>query len=82
MKMLNGNILTTLPEEGMVKQENGLYIPSESKSYKEVIIVEPDKDNSVSKGDKIYLPIHAGLEVEINNECFLIANKRDIILIV
>lgn len=80
MKMLNGNILVKLiADENTTK--SGLVLIEKTKYYKIVEVIEPDSENVVKKGDKMYVPINAGTEVKIEKEELLIVNVRDIILI-
>lgn len=81
MRMLNGNVLTTLDKEESTKTVGGIILPTSDKTYKVVDIVEPDADNEVKKGSTVYLPKHSGVEVEIEGTKYLIVNKREIILI-
>lgn len=80
MKMLNGNVLVKLiADENTTK--SGLVLIEKTKYYKTVEVIEPDSENVVKKGDKMYVPINAGTEVKIEKEELLIVNVRDIILI-
>lgn len=80
MKMLNGNVLVKLvADENTTK--SGLVLIEKTKYYKIVEVIEPDSENVVKKGDKMYVPINAGTEVKIEKEELLIVNVRDIILI-
>ena len=80
MKMLNGNVLVKLiADENTTK--SGLVLIERTKYYKTVEVIEPDSENVVKKGDKMYVPINAGTEVKIEKEELLIVNVRDIILI-
>lgn len=80
MKMLNGNVLVKLiVDENTTK--SGLVLIEKTKYYKTVEVIEPDSENVVKKGDKMYVPINAGTEVKIEKEELLIVNVRDIILI-
>ena len=80
MKMLNGNVLVKLiADENTTK--SGLVLIEKTKYYKIVEAIEPDSENVVKKGDKMYVPINAGTEVKIEKEELLIVNVRDIILI-
>ena len=80
MKMLNGNVLVRLiADENTTK--SGLVLIEKTKYYKIVEVIEPDSENVVKKGDKMYVPINAGTEVKIEKEELLIVNVRDIILI-
>lgn len=78
--MLNGNVLVKLiADENTTK--SGLVLIEKTKYYKIVEVIEPDSENVVKKGDKMYVPINAGTEVKIEKEELLIVNVRDIILI-
>lgn len=78
--MLNGNVLVKLiADENTTK--SGLVLIEKTKYYKTVEVIEPDSENVVKKGDKMYVPINAGTEVKIEKEELLIVNVRDIILI-
>ncbi|NRA77275.1 MAG: hypothetical protein HRU18_03620 [Pseudoalteromonas sp.] len=77
MKMLNDNVLVTTNEEHLEQTDSGLFIPTKKKSYKRVTVVEPDKDNELSKGEVLVVPKSSGIEYEE----FLIINKREIISI-
>ena len=80
MKMLNGNVLVKLvADENTTK--SGLVLIEKTKYYKIVEVIEPDSENVVKKGDKMYVPINSGTEVKIEKEELLIVNVRDIILI-
>lgn len=80
MKMLNGNVLVKLvADENTTK--SGLVLIEKTKYYKIVEVIEPDSENVVKKGDKMYVPMNAGTEVKIEKEELLIVNVRDIILI-
>lgn len=80
MKMLNGNVLVKLiADENTTK--SGLVLIEKTKYYKIAEVIEPDSENVVKKGDKMYVPINAGTEVKIEKEELLIVNVRDIILI-
>lgn len=80
MKMLNGNVLVKLiADENTTK--SGLVLIEKTKYYKIVEVIQPDSENVVKKGDKMYVPINAGTEVKIEKEELLIVNVRDIILI-
>lgn len=80
MKMLNGNVLVKLiADENTTK--SGLVLIEKTKYYKIVEVIEPDSENVVKKGDKMYVPVNAGTEVKIEKEELLIVNVRDIILI-
>jgi co-chaperonin GroES (HSP10) len=78
--MLNGNVLVKLiADENTTK--SGLVLIEKTKYYKIVEVIQPDSENVVKKGDKMYVPINAGTEVKIEKEELLIVNVRDIILI-
>lgn len=82
MRMLNGNVLVREVQQDENKTQSGLYIPNEIKHYKIVEVFQPDSENVVKTGDKIYIPLNAGTEVKINDENFLIINVREIILVI
>lgn len=76
MKMLNNYVLVKIKKEDLKQTPSGILIPTKTKSYKVVEVIEPDKDNELKKGIIAYIPKNAGLE--IGN--FQIINKREIIL--
>lgn len=82
MKMLNGNVLVREVQQDENKTQSGLYILNEIKHYKIAEVFQPDSENVVKTGDKIYIPLNAGTEVKINEEKFLIINVREIILVI
>ncbi len=80
MKMLNGNLLVKVQEDSE-KRESGIIVLRDNKSYKKVEVIEPDADNEIAKGSIVYIPKNAGIEIDIEQEKYLIVNKREVILI-
>lgn len=76
VQMRNGNILT-LPVEESTTRESGLIIQTNLKNYKVLEVVVSDEQDNVKVGDKLYVPLHSGTEVEGH----IVVNLRDIILI-
>lgn len=88
MQLLNGNVLTKEVKAEEVKTASGVILPETAinkRPFKELIIeidVTDDKTNKVviPKGSTVYTSKHAGVEVELDNQDYVIINKRDIIL--
>lgn len=76
VQMRNGNILT-LPTETETTRESGLIVQVDLRNYRILEVVVPDEQDNVKVGDKLYVPLHSGTEVEGH----IVVNLRDIILI-
>ncbi len=82
IKMLNGNVLLKI-EDPKKETNSGLIIPSKNNvNYDIGTVVSPDVNNSLKEGDVVYIPKSSGMNVEIENEKYVIVNVKQIILIV
>lgn len=88
MQLLNGNVLTKEVKAEEKRTASGVILPGTAISkrpFKELlveidVINESTKEVLIPKGSTVYTPKHAGVEVELDNQDYIIINKRDIIL--
>ena len=80
--MLNGNILVKEVKEEENRTASGLLLaPTVGKSYKIVEVFGAGPEETAKVGDRLYVPVHSGTEVEVDSEQFLIIHTKEIILI-
>jgi len=83
MRLTADRILVHIPDDSERKTKGGLLIPATAASpvrrciWSEVVLVGPET-HTVRVGDQILFIPHSGLEVEWNNETFLLLRERDV----
>jgi len=72
-----------MPDENERKSKGGLVIPATAATpvkrcvWSEVVLVGPDTRN-VKPGDRVLFLPHAGLEMDVEGEVYLLLRERDV----
>jgi chaperonin GroES len=83
MRLTADRILVRIPDDSERKSKGGLLIPATAATpvkrciWSDVVLVGPETRN-VRAGDQVLFIPHSGLEVEWNDETFLLLRERDV----
>jgi len=85
MKVVGKNIMIKETEVKIKTKANGLILGEKQREdlrYREGIIILPGSEvNVVKKEDKIYFDKHAGFNLEIDEENYIIIQEKDIVVV-
>jgi chaperonin GroES len=83
IRLTADRILIRTPDESEKRSKAGLLIPATAVTpnrrcvWSEVVMVGPETRN-VKEGDRVLFIPHAGLEVDVEGELFLLLRERDV----
>ena len=83
VRLTGDRLIVSIPDDGERKSRGGLLIPATAAPapkrcmWADVALAGPDV-RLVKKGDRVLFLPHAGLEVEIDGEDYLLLRERDV----